>query len=131
MHAKITHRHADATLIYCLRLQVISLEEESKYLIRAQKMLRALSLSVDLDAAGNFQVCHLPYGLESRAALLLADILQRCILLAPPSQILSPRVRARCIQHRAKPASSQTHECHTPTQEHPYHNTAKALSQHI
>ncbi len=37
-------------------MQVISLEEEAKYLIRAQKMLRALSLSVDLDAAGNFQV---------------------------------------------------------------------------
>jgi len=35
--------------------EVISLEEESKYLIRAQKMLRSLSLSVDLEAAGNFQ----------------------------------------------------------------------------
>eukprot|EP00286_Rhodomonas_abbreviata_P009870 CAMPEP_0181317570 /NCGR_PEP_ID=MMETSP1101-20121128/16541_1 /TAXON_ID=46948 /ORGANISM="Rhodomonas abbreviata, Strain Caron Lab Isolate" /LENGTH=380 /DNA_ID=CAMNT_0023424977 /DNA_START=110 /DNA_END=1252 /DNA_ORIENTATION=- len=35
--------------------EVISLEEESKYLIRAQKMLRAPSLSVDLDAASNFQ----------------------------------------------------------------------------
>jgi len=35
--------------------ELILLEEESKYLIRAQHMLRARSLSVDLAAAGNFQ----------------------------------------------------------------------------
>jgi len=35
--------------------EVIKLEEESKYLMMAQRMLRTLSLSVDLNAAGNFQ----------------------------------------------------------------------------
>jgi len=35
--------------------ELVLLEEESKYLIRAQHMIRARSLSVDLAAAGNFQ----------------------------------------------------------------------------
>ena len=35
--------------------ELILLEEESKFLVRAQSMVRARSLSVDLTAAGNFQ----------------------------------------------------------------------------
>jgi len=35
--------------------ELVLLEEEAKYLIRAQQMIRARSLSVDLAAAGNFQ----------------------------------------------------------------------------
>ena len=35
--------------------EVIKLEEESKFLMMAQRMLRTISLSVDLNAAGNFQ----------------------------------------------------------------------------
>ena len=35
--------------------ELVVLEEEAKYLIRAQHMVRARSLSVDLTAAGNFQ----------------------------------------------------------------------------
>ena len=35
--------------------ELVVLEEEAKYLIRAQQMVRARSLSVDLTAAGNFQ----------------------------------------------------------------------------
>jgi hypothetical protein len=35
--------------------ELIQLEEESKYLLKAQQMIRARSLSVDLTAAGNFQ----------------------------------------------------------------------------
>ena len=35
--------------------ELVLLEEESKYLLRAQQLIRARSLSVDLTAAGNFQ----------------------------------------------------------------------------
>jgi hypothetical protein len=39
-----------------------TVEEDSKYLIRAQQLMRAKSLSVDLDAAKQFQVPPLTQG---------------------------------------------------------------------
>jgi hypothetical protein len=48
-------RWPDGALICTARRQIITLEEEQKYLITAQKMVRAKSLSFDLGAASGFQ----------------------------------------------------------------------------
>lgn len=48
-------RRPDGALICTARPQIITLEEEQKYLITAQKMVRAKSLSFDLGAASGFQ----------------------------------------------------------------------------
>ena len=76
--------------------ELIQLEEESKYLLKAQQMIRARSLSVDLTAAGNFQryvVSDLDFS-SHRVGIMFGRVEDGhvfCDVIYEPPQVRGPR----------------------------------------